>query len=1095
MPDYDDLVLRLPPLAENATIASISSYITMCIFTWSTTSRHRDLLEKRIQQALQLIPDSQTRQDIVGFIVQRLNIESSLLAAISQISEATALSITQLVILPTLEDILSLYGLAENQLQALEGMSTSEYRLYLAGEQIAVEVIRTSLLRTRGFEYFDQWEDYLLKLDEHQVIDLIDCKLIDYNNIVVLYSIPMGYQRISKLIQAEDFSNYSKLGESLRVIGSLNDKARIAKQTADGVIGATCDFEVFTVFPDLVTWSEIDLRLIGIGASLVNARRYVSAQQTSIILKTDKTEIRSRAYPRFLGLMFFELITTESPIIVEEELRERTARPYLSESPLITNLGYPAHIRAFLKRATHSIDTFRYSKFETISEDIQYIDEFVEFITHSTKDEEIEFVDYLGLRLKAHNRNPKLLRMTSFERAQSLLTEISDDFSTFVGDDKTWMYRIRQNSSGETLKLPANLSQWLHYTSLHLLDVYNLWCSLLGKWKSTILSSGRTNGLEIISFAILAEVARLETLAYMQVLGRKLKAEYRQTDIPKIFVLDFDVAQAEEYAIGLVDTPLVRTRFDFSVNLIDQTKHIFNQLFTVDDYRRFSVADVALRGQSASIIDVAFFALVAGQCLVVFNQGKIIWSNAPTSNIKRQKAQLHLRTAEDIKHFALKLIKVFPGYETDPPPNAACFVSPSSNWNEISSEILNILDSLYQSIGAERERVYISRYHQSYPSLSGDIQYRERSAETNNSAPFTERDLVSVPFALDVPGRLRAKVDTFGPVHSLATVVPFIKLFPLVADTPKERVFIVYHYVDIAIFTKIVNRCRQEKYEVVGFRDTPVNIDWWSSILQEIQEADLIIAVCSTQAVDDEAFTSICKFATDLQKSLHTLVIDESVEQHGSFGAFRSDSHSITLYKTNDDTALNGFFQKIIDADVWTYRPRGESKIALPTQPTYLPLTIVDTWLETNEDLPSKCQELILDSLKWNFRHDRVSRTIVQQLGQRLWEHKNIVNRIKEEVGLLIRQQKGPLIWWRYLDTGHKVSLIIAIITVIGGIIAAIISSINININTNTTQPTAIYFSTLVPTVTTDVILPQIDLEDTIQITTPELTPEETEAP
>lgn len=1065
--DRPDLVLRLPSLPENATIASIASYITSCILGWSTAGHHRNLLETRIQQALQLVPDAQTRQDILGFIVQSLDLESSLLATASSTSEPMGISITSLATLPTLKDILALYSLSESQLQSVEGMSTSEYRLYLAEERVAVEIIKTSLLRTRGFKYFDQWEDYLLKLDEQQIIDLIDCRLLDANNSVTLYSIPVGYRQINRVIQERDCSSSSKLNESLLVLHSLNNKVHIAKATADSIIGAASDFEIFSVFPDLVIWSGSDVRVIGIGASLVNARRYISAQQistNSTNLKANKTEIRSRAYPRFLGLMFFELITGKSPTVVEEELlSERASRPYLSESPLISNLGYPAHIRAFLKRATHSIDTFRYSKFETISEDIRYISEFVNFLTHFEKDDAIEFVDFLGLRLKAHNRNPKLLRMTSFERAQSLLAEISDDFATFVGDDKTWMHRIRQATVTETFRLSPELFQWLHYNSLHLLDVYNLWCSLLMKWKTTALSSERANGLDIISITILAEVVRLEALAYMQVLGRRLKEQYRETNIPQTFVLDFEVTQSEEYAISLVSEPFVKTKFDFTATLIDQVKHILGQLFAVDDYRRFSVIDVALRGQSASIIDVAFFALVTSRCLVVFKHGQIIWSNAPVSHIDRQAAQLHLRTAEDIKHFALKLIRVFPNYENDAPPNAACFVPPSTTWSNISGEALNILDSLHQSAESKRERVYITRYRQSYPFLSGDIQYRERTEETKHTDQFTERDLLNIPFALGVPGHLRAKIDIFGQNHSLATVVPFIKLFPISVDTPKERVFVAHHYVDTSIVTEIINRCHREKYEVIDFRHTPINKDWWTLLLREVQESDLILAVCSMHALNDESFTSVCKLASDLQKSLHILVMDENVERQSVFNIFRSESHSITLYETMGDTALNSFFQKIIDADVWTYRPLDDLKIALPVQPTYLPLAIADKWLESNQPLPAEGQELILASLKWHLRHYNTLHSVIQELARRLREHKDVIYRIKEETEFIIKPQKGLFARWNALDTNSKIAIISIIIGAIATIVAALFDITIVNIDPNTLQPSEIYNSTLAP--------------------------------
>jgi hypothetical protein len=274
---------------------------------------------------------------------------------------------------------------------------TPDYLCYVVeieGQKAILEVIRDSLLGSGGFPNFQAWESYLDSLSNQMVISLIDVTQLSNGNSFAVYRIPDGYRLIESWFGFSG-SPFRNLKEYFDVILGINQAVEKTKR------GSFFFTNVHSKF--IACSGERHVKLSAIGSALLATSRFLSAHSNKPSLQD---ELGFPAYSKFLGWLLFEMASDKCPIEETAHLQRNPQLKYLSNSPLIDT--HPSHLRAFLKRATHRDEDFRYTDFAPISEDASHIIDFLvlqnspEMNNLSRIDQLLlELVDYTCLRLKA----------------------------------------------------------------------------------------------------------------------------------------------------------------------------------------------------------------------------------------------------------------------------------------------------------------------------------------------------------------------------------------------------------------------------------------------------------------------------------------------------------------------------------------------------------------------------------------------------------------------------------------------------------------------------------------------------------------------
>lgn len=404
----------------------------------------------------------------------------------------------------------------------LDTGGTPDYSCWLGrsgNTRVFIEVIDMTLLSSRGFEGISSWTSFLQSLDEVGLISLESVELRRQSQVITVYNIPDGYWALSEWTT----------NDNLPVIGfvvAFRIMANVVKSIRQINTNSQPGYLYFGINANFVFCAaDYTVKLVALGFSLLATPRYLSS--TSPLNRLDQEGDGYPTLSKYLGFLLFEILTKKCPVRSREEALAKDV--YLTDDEHLKK--YPAHVTAFIKRASNEIAQYRYTDEQLlgISRDINHVQRFSEWLDTSTASELethmvlfVEYVDYIHLRLYATLADPELQSASIWKKLTTIGYRLSRDTATFI--EKRGTVKMLQDKT-DLLTLynggmRKSLARWINPQSLHLIVLTRAWKQLVLEYNQIpdVDTASEWNG--IVEAALLYGAITPEALAYAQAIGR-----------------------------------------------------------------------------------------------------------------------------------------------------------------------------------------------------------------------------------------------------------------------------------------------------------------------------------------------------------------------------------------------------------------------------------------------------------------------------------------------------------------------------------------------------------------------------------------------
>ncbi len=984
---------------------------------------------------------TQTKADILDYLSQ----EKFPDALIHYIVPAS-----RLLRLPSAEEIFNRYNISleSNEHARLRLLDKADYQIRFSMEEkprFAIEVFRANLLPNNGFTVL-QWEQLLIQLHRQNVIHLVETVQTE-SNIIVIYRIPASHDILSDNIVSnlKTDRTVERFSSDLQCLQQINQKAEIVHNTSANLLtnGQKNSFRFITPFPSMVLVTSLlpNILLTGVGASLVRTHRYAPAIGLDIE-QENPDEIGFFAYTKFFGFLLFELVNNRSPIQELHYLREQKNLAYLTESDLVKDT-FP-HIPSLLLRLTNSKYQFRYQQYNDIDVDLRHIISFCSFSPRYSGDDAkvLEFVDYMGLRMRSHQRNPQFKDMNFQERLQHLMQSIRKDFQFYHAanlERRQWLQKTFLRSSKETDGLDRNLRDWLQYTSRHLWQIHLMWLHCLKRWEAMSDRPQTVYGLSAISLALLIEVVRIETLVYAQVIARASKRAYKQRsnfgDLSSLastsigsYVVDFTNDSRDEWPSDL-----------YSLEILQRVIQMLDNTFVSEPV---GIMDVAPRKQVLWLEELTLFILFMGDAIELYDSSQLaaplLWRNRCMFASQPELRNAHLTASIAVN----ELLK---NYNLSIPSTEDLHRDPArANFDDlrhpISIELIlrqtaSVLQKIHQANHSNNRQA--ARITYSHPQFTqGAIKNGRFVYGTDVTAQehsFRQRDLVpeTPPQRIEESPEhyIWAKADNIpGSQIELAALVPYVPYFR-VLDKLTRRIFICHMFSVTSEATILSNHLHHWGFDVRSYSDAVQDTNWWSSIIKEIQAAEIVLFCLPNLS------SSLSSDLDLILKYVHNNNRRYVVVIHGTNAITSSNSHIPTSYichiNSMSEQDIFSLVERLVEENLDLVGD--EEQPATPALPA---LAIVDVLVRPSVKLfDNNLQKAILQSCEVAM-NEKMAREDAKRLLLKFRHHPNC--QFRAEIDQILSDRKTKFAW-KSLSNGEKILVITALIAFLGTILAAII--------------------------------------------------------
>ncbi len=291
------------------------------------------------------------------------------------------------------------------------------FEFYCQREETAgtLELCSLDRIRQGGFETFEEWVEYLCRLDSQEYISLVDAGFYndgDQERAFCIYSKPQGFATLT------DWLEHSNAEGLLPPQVTVDIGVALARAIAATDRG---DFHLRSIDPLNILWNPIgELRFMNIGASLG-----IPAYECGIDgcpVPSIRDEIGPTAAAYHLGLLLLQLLRRDCPLEAVSSTQVR-----YSEHPKLIDLtdvpGTPPHFRLILMRMLQKVPEYRYSSFELLAEDLERVADYFRISDQLTPWHTISH--FVVFRLGIITRNPEFLQLSPVFRNESMLASLS----------------------------------------------------------------------------------------------------------------------------------------------------------------------------------------------------------------------------------------------------------------------------------------------------------------------------------------------------------------------------------------------------------------------------------------------------------------------------------------------------------------------------------------------------------------------------------------------------------------------------------------------------------------------------------------------